>query len=341
LVDACKDYINSSLPSSSGRWLWAAFCISHAFDFAELMQITILHLVSRDVWNDSTSTPLASALALFTARPLPPTRAAVAQVVKTGSAIAAAAEDAAAEETVEEAAETKTVTGVGADVLLNLFRRGLAEDGDLHAQCIPEVMLVVIIMRLDQLAAGRPLVQACGTYLNLDGEMSTSSKRRRTEDNSTSNREIDVHDWPEVPDELLVSLLQHVNWSSLQEAELIALSNQRASYSHQTPAVSYLASCLLDSMSAVLLLPRESVKQVTGWVDFPPLAEGAPVDPCTYKLKDLRLLTTTESISKAGFHLELRGPPNNGKSFTYLVLVREVDDAFLGDSFCVLPILLE
>jgi hypothetical protein len=59
-------------------------------------------------------------------------------------------------------------------------------------------------------------------------------------------------------------------------------------------------------MAAVLLLPTGPTEYVTGWVDFPPLADAAAVDPHRYKFEDLQLLTKAVSSSKPGFHLELQ-----------------------------------
>ena len=91
-----------------------------------------------------------------------------------------------------------------------------------------------------------------------------------------------------MPDELLLYLLQLIKWDSLQEAEILALCNQAATYPYQTPAAEYIRRQLLTCSNAPLLprvMPAPS-DHVAYWWDSP---EDAERDTRTYTKQDLQL----------------------------------------------------
>ena len=336
----------STLRKGHTQWLWATFCIAYTFQLRVLIRLAAKQLVVDDVLEDAASTPLASAFAIMRAasavggvtgtaepgvatgtaaeEPSPGSaaeaEAGIAAAPAAGAASAPAGEaagEAAAKATGEAAAEARAAAGAaGMDTspceLIELLRQGVAQACYVTVSSAPEVLVVVVIMRMDQLAGGRPGAKEGGKYLSMDFEIVSGSKRRHLADSrdgsvGSSSSKADRGEWPEVSDELLLSLLQQVKWGSLQEAELIALHNQAAAYIHVTPAANYVKSRLLECMAAVLLLPTEPAERaehIACWVDFPP-AGLSDVSERSYQLADLRLVTRTVSSSKAGFHMEL------------------------------------
>ena len=286
LVDACKEYLQGTMQAGSPNWLWAAACIAHALHFDELLADAIVALVCVDINNeDSASTPLASALSLL--------------------------------------------DSTSPEQQLGLIRKGVARACQLNSA--PEVLVVVVIMRMDQLAAGRPLVAEDGKYLDTTAQMVNCNKRLQADDSggkvkgsskagrgrrgrqggasrgasakkrkSSSSRggsSSSSSEWPEVPDDLPVSLLDAVDWNGLEEAELLALINQIEKYPHETSAADFLRRRMLRCLSQnYLALPIKGCVPCQGaaWVNFPPEFAGPPSSMFAGSLS----MMTVELLSK-------------------------------------------
>ena len=224
----------SSLRNGYTQWLWATFCIAYTFQLRALIRSAAKQLVVEDVHCDAASTPLASAFALMST--MPSVGGATTAEPGAGTAIGAAVEGAAVGSAAEgeagmlagpvagtasAAAETADIgaaaaaggavleTFPGVLLLLELMRQGVGEICLLNACSIPEVLLVVIIMRMDQLAGGRPQTKKGGTSLGMDGIIVSGDRRRHLTDShdgsvdsssssSSSSSEVDSYEWPEV-----------------------------------------------------------------------------------------------------------------------------------------------
>ena len=146
LVDACKEYLHETLRSGSPNWLWFVATIAHAFSLQALLEDVIVQLVVKDMLDDSASTPLASTLALH-------------NIGLTDS---------------------ETAPNCSRKEQFELVRRGVAKGCRCHVEYVPDVLVVVVIMRMDQLAAGRPLIKDCGSYLDTSGEIVSSNSSQNT-----------------------------------------------------------------------------------------------------------------------------------------------------------------
>ena len=267
LVDACTAYLRSSMrTSSSTEWLWAVACLAYAFSYQALLSDAISNLAATDARDHTASTQLASAVRLL-------------------DVLSAADEGARA---TEQAA---------------LLRQGVAETCDC-LRSAPEVLVVGTIMRMDQLAVGRPLVRDSGVYLDLNGREVHSNKRHcaavcssmgstgspaKGKSSSSRGGSSSSQEWPEVPDALILSLLSKISWANLEAPEIAALYNQ-------TPAVEYLCSQLLKHSVDELMQPyRNTVaSQAAGWVEW---EKGYGGDVGALKTEDLKLRITADLSS--------------------------------------------
>ena len=259
LVDACKAYLQYSMRTGSPEWLWAVACIANALSYQGVLSAAISKLTAKDATDHTASTPLASAVRLLDALSAADERARAAQQVR-------------------------------------LLRKGVGEAcGSMRTP--PEVLVVVIIMRMDQVAAGRPLTRDSGVYRqesnNKKRHCSSIGSTNSTGKNSSSSSSSSSQEWPEVPDELILSLLKVIDWANLEPPELAALYNQTKSFSHRTPAAEYVCSQLLKFSVGSLMQPEQGViaDNLAGWVEW---GKGYTGDMCALKVEGLTVHITAE-----------------------------------------------
>ena len=124
-----------------------------------------------------------------------------------------------------------------------------------------EALLVVMIMRLDQLAgcvAGQTSSSSSHTLStnSSTGESTTTSSSRSRSSSSSSTCRMG----PLLHEESLVDLLGLVNWESLQPAELKALFSQSASYDRKTQAAGKVREHLANEAAVRLCTPGTSLE---------------------------------------------------------------------------------
>ena len=221
MVSGCQWYMSRTLTGSTARWSFFIFTLAHQINMKEITSAALRWLAEMALTDSSYLTPLSAALAAWGRPP-------EEQLAVLASGLHAAA-------------------------------RGAA---------ISEALLVVLIMRLDQLAgATQAPAVARATF-----EAAAAAKRRRTMVDPTGRTEGSMDQnsitaAEEAPSSLQVlsecgtaAMLELVQWETIHQAEIRALTSQAASYIKSSLAAERLRQHFLPQQAfAWLSRPLDSL----------------------------------------------------------------------------------